>query len=186
MNKKFTLEFSRDRKSMSVYCLPSKGDGAAKMFVKVSSGSVIPLTAFDQTSGLWLCCVRRNNQVIVCSLHRVPQRVWLTGAHMCVLAPPACPWATPSRIRSWLSSKTGVPAVIPCVAWPWPHATPHWSPRRWSLRTLPSSPTTRWEHKISMDWLLRPCGHTCDYMLTFLSSDWSDLCWLRGHAGSPP
>uniref|UniRef100_A0A8C6UKT2 Calcium-transporting ATPase n=1 Tax=Neogobius melanostomus TaxID=47308 RepID=A0A8C6UKT2_9GOBI len=35
MKKKFTLEFSRDRKSMSVYCTPAKGDGGAKMFVKV-------------------------------------------------------------------------------------------------------------------------------------------------------
>lgn len=37
MKKEFTLEFSRDRKSMSVYCTPAKGDGGAKMFVKVSS-----------------------------------------------------------------------------------------------------------------------------------------------------
>lgn len=36
MKKNFTLEFSRDRKSMSVYCTPSKGDGGPKMFVKVS------------------------------------------------------------------------------------------------------------------------------------------------------
>lgn len=35
MKKNVTLEFSRDRKSMSVYCTPSKGDGGAKMFVKV-------------------------------------------------------------------------------------------------------------------------------------------------------
>lgn len=36
MRKNFTLEFSRDRKSMSVYCTPGKGDAGAKMFVKVS------------------------------------------------------------------------------------------------------------------------------------------------------
>lgn len=35
MKKNVTLEFSRDRKSMSVYCTPAKGDGGAKMFVKV-------------------------------------------------------------------------------------------------------------------------------------------------------
>lgn len=35
MKKNVTLEFSRDRKSMSVYCTPTKGDGGAKMFVKV-------------------------------------------------------------------------------------------------------------------------------------------------------
>lgn len=36
--KEFTLEFSRDRKSMSVYCVPNKPTrvpGGARMFVKV-------------------------------------------------------------------------------------------------------------------------------------------------------
>lgn len=32
--KEFTLEFSRDRKSMSVYCVPSSGGNSPKMFVK--------------------------------------------------------------------------------------------------------------------------------------------------------
>ena len=39
MRKEFTLEFSRDRKSMSVYCSPAKSAKAPvgnKMFVKVS------------------------------------------------------------------------------------------------------------------------------------------------------
>lgn len=38
MRKEFTLEFSRDRKSMSVYCTPTRPGPAAqgsKMFVKV-------------------------------------------------------------------------------------------------------------------------------------------------------
>lgn len=37
MKKEFTLEFSRDRKSMSVYCSPAKSRAAVgnKMFVKV-------------------------------------------------------------------------------------------------------------------------------------------------------
>ena len=33
LEKKFTLEFSRDRKSMSSYCVPREG-GEPKMFVK--------------------------------------------------------------------------------------------------------------------------------------------------------
>ncbi|XP_040885183.1 ATPase sarcoplasmic/endoplasmic reticulum Ca2+ transporting 1, like isoform X2 [Toxotes jaculatrix] len=41
MRKNFTLEFSRDRKSMSVYCTPGKGDGGAKMFVKGAPEGVI-------------------------------------------------------------------------------------------------------------------------------------------------
>jgi Ca2+ transporting ATPase len=33
--KEFTLEFSRDRKSMSAYCTPSQAGATPKMFVKV-------------------------------------------------------------------------------------------------------------------------------------------------------
>lgn len=43
MRKEFTLEFSRDRKSMSVYCSPAKSPKASvgnKMFVKVSAVSL--------------------------------------------------------------------------------------------------------------------------------------------------
>jgi hypothetical protein len=38
MKKEFTLEFSRDRKSMSVYCTPNKPSrtSMSKMFVKAS------------------------------------------------------------------------------------------------------------------------------------------------------
>nr|XP_057918341.1 ATPase sarcoplasmic/endoplasmic reticulum Ca2+ transporting 1, like isoform X2 [Doryrhamphus excisus] len=46
MKKNFTLEFSRDRKSMSVYCTPTKGDGGAKMFVKGAPEGVIERCAY--------------------------------------------------------------------------------------------------------------------------------------------
>ncbi|XP_041740356.2 sarcoplasmic/endoplasmic reticulum calcium ATPase 1 isoform X2 [Coregonus clupeaformis] len=46
MKKEFTLEFSRDRKSMSVYCTPVKGDGGAKMFVKGAPEGVIDRCAY--------------------------------------------------------------------------------------------------------------------------------------------
>jgi len=46
MKKDFTLEFSRDRKSMSVYCTPAKGDGGAKMFVKGAPEGVIDRCAY--------------------------------------------------------------------------------------------------------------------------------------------
>ncbi|GAA6103305.1 sarcoplasmic/endoplasmic reticulum calcium ATPase 1 isoform X1 [Tachysurus ichikawai] len=41
MKKEFTLEFSRDRKSMSVYCTPIKTGPQSKMFVKGAPESVI-------------------------------------------------------------------------------------------------------------------------------------------------
>jgi P-type Ca2+ transporter type 2A len=34
--KEFTLEFSRDRKAMSAYCVPSVANSGARMFVKVN------------------------------------------------------------------------------------------------------------------------------------------------------
>ncbi|XP_047232623.1 ATPase sarcoplasmic/endoplasmic reticulum Ca2+ transporting 1, like isoform X1 [Girardinichthys multiradiatus] len=46
MKKNFTLEFSRDRKSMSVYCTAGKGDGGAKMFVKGAPEGVIERCAY--------------------------------------------------------------------------------------------------------------------------------------------
>merc|ERR1711970_1125314 len=46
MKKNFTLEFSRDRKSMSAYCTPAKGDGGAKMFVKGAPEGVIDRCAY--------------------------------------------------------------------------------------------------------------------------------------------
>lgn len=42
--KEFTLEFSRDRKSMSVYCVPNKPTrtpGGARMFAKVTYGTCL-------------------------------------------------------------------------------------------------------------------------------------------------
>ncbi|XP_066552225.1 sarcoplasmic/endoplasmic reticulum calcium ATPase 1 [Amia ocellicauda] len=41
MKKEFTLEFSRDRKSMSVYCTPTKPGTQSKMFVKGAPESVM-------------------------------------------------------------------------------------------------------------------------------------------------
>ena len=39
--KEFTLEFSRDRKSMSAYCVPASGGSGAKMFVKGAPEGVL-------------------------------------------------------------------------------------------------------------------------------------------------
>ncbi|KAJ3588921.1 hypothetical protein NHX12_009774 [Muraenolepis orangiensis] len=41
MKKEFTLEFSRDRKSMSVYCTPTQQGSQSKMFIKGAPESVI-------------------------------------------------------------------------------------------------------------------------------------------------
>ncbi|XP_056313920.1 LOW QUALITY PROTEIN: sarcoplasmic/endoplasmic reticulum calcium ATPase 1 [Danio aesculapii] len=46
MQKKFTLEFSRDRKSMSVYCTPNGTNSQSKMFVKGAPESVIDRCQF--------------------------------------------------------------------------------------------------------------------------------------------
>uniref|UniRef100_A0A8C2HH60 Calcium-transporting ATPase n=1 Tax=Cyprinus carpio TaxID=7962 RepID=A0A8C2HH60_CYPCA len=46
MQKKFTLEFSRDRKSMSVYCTPSGSNSQSKMFIKGAPEGVIDRCQF--------------------------------------------------------------------------------------------------------------------------------------------
>lgn len=69
MRKNVTLEFSRDRKSMSVYCTPAKGDGGAKMFVKASF-LLSPGFHNSQTA-------ERNHheQTTACCLRRAPPKV---------------------------------------------------------------------------------------------------------------
>uniref|UniRef100_A0A4W4H2T4 Calcium-transporting ATPase n=1 Tax=Electrophorus electricus TaxID=8005 RepID=A0A4W4H2T4_ELEEL len=52
MKKEFTLEFSRDRKSMSVYCSPSKSKStSSKMFVKGAPEGVIDRCAYVRVGG---------------------------------------------------------------------------------------------------------------------------------------
>lgn len=53
MKKEFTLEFSRDRKSMSVFCTPNKAkSSSAKMFVKVRVSTVILISKLVRKSYL--------------------------------------------------------------------------------------------------------------------------------------
>uniref|UniRef100_A0A673LGB3 Calcium-transporting ATPase n=1 Tax=Sinocyclocheilus rhinocerous TaxID=307959 RepID=A0A673LGB3_9TELE len=52
MKKEFTLEFSRDRKSMSVYCSPNKAkSSSAKMFVKGAPEGVIERCTYVRVGG---------------------------------------------------------------------------------------------------------------------------------------
>lgn len=65
MRKDFTLEFSRDRKSMSVYCTPTRPDSAArgsKMFVKVGFNLMLlhPLHCWIPGWGLASCSLKHQ------------------------------------------------------------------------------------------------------------------------------
>ncbi|KAI7798000.1 sarcoplasmic/endoplasmic reticulum calcium ATPase 2 [Triplophysa rosa] len=52
MKKEFTLEFSRDRKSMSVFCTPNKAkSSSAKMFIKGAPEGVIERCAYVRVGG---------------------------------------------------------------------------------------------------------------------------------------
>uniref|UniRef100_A0A671N2M6 P-type Ca(2+) transporter n=1 Tax=Sinocyclocheilus anshuiensis TaxID=1608454 RepID=A0A671N2M6_9TELE len=52
MKKEFTLEFSRDRKSMSVYCSPNKAKSStAKMFIKGAPEGVIERCTYVRVGG---------------------------------------------------------------------------------------------------------------------------------------
>lgn len=60
--KEFTLEFSRDRKSMSVFCIPSSGGSNAKMFVKGAPEGYFSISfPFKQLRGLF----RIFNEIVV-------------------------------------------------------------------------------------------------------------------------
>ncbi|KAJ8286448.1 hypothetical protein GJAV_G00039360 [Gymnothorax javanicus] len=53
MRKEFTLEFSRDRKSMSVYCTPNKGHASSgKMFVKGAPEGVLDRCTHVRVEGM--------------------------------------------------------------------------------------------------------------------------------------
>lgn len=47
MKKEFTLEFSRDRKSMSVFCTPVKPGSQSKMFIKACMNNTVTDTQLD-------------------------------------------------------------------------------------------------------------------------------------------
>ncbi|KAM9788307.1 sarcoplasmic/endoplasmic reticulum calcium ATPase 3 [Neosynchiropus ocellatus] len=59
MKKDFTLEFSRDRKSMSVYCTPVKPHSSSKMFVKART-TLARLLSPIQAVGAFLSCASSN------------------------------------------------------------------------------------------------------------------------------
>ncbi|XP_071318095.1 ATPase sarcoplasmic/endoplasmic reticulum Ca2+ transporting 1, like isoform X3 [Trachinotus anak] len=75
MKKNFTLEFSRDRKSMSVYCTPAKGDGGAKMFVKVSSSSLPSHSLWLHTCTLTVVHAASHNINVLLSPQGAPEGV---------------------------------------------------------------------------------------------------------------
>ncbi len=71
MKKEFTLEFSRDRKSMSVYCTPNKAHSSiGKMFVKVKSHNSLQCFIYLFHTGLlYVWDVLRCNKVRATSLN---------------------------------------------------------------------------------------------------------------------
>lgn len=148
MKKNFTLEFSRDRKSMSVYCTPSRGDSGSKMFVKVSSLLLLLFAPASCLSvSMFLKFYFSSLALIILFLtltNRVLLKVWLTGALMYVLAPVACHCLAPLRIRSWPLLRSGVLAVTHCAASPSLLVTLHWRLRRWALMTPASLLTMRY------------------------------------------
>uniref|UniRef100_A0A915BMJ8 Calcium-transporting ATPase n=2 Tax=Parascaris TaxID=6254 RepID=A0A915BMJ8_PARUN len=63
--KEFTLEFSRDRKSMSVYCVPSSGGSGAKMFVKGAPEGVLNRCTHVRVNGQKVPLTPKMTQRIV-------------------------------------------------------------------------------------------------------------------------
>lgn len=63
--KEFTLEFSRDRKSMSVYCVPSSGGNTPKMFVKGAPEGVLNRCTHVRVNGQRVPLTPKMTQRIV-------------------------------------------------------------------------------------------------------------------------
>ncbi|CAI4231256.1 unnamed protein product [Auanema sp. JU1783] len=63
--KEFTLEFSRDRKSMSAYCVPTSGGNAAKMFVKGAPEGVLGRCSHVRVNGQKVPLTQAMTQRIV-------------------------------------------------------------------------------------------------------------------------
>lgn len=57
--KEFTLEFSRDRKSMSVYCRPKEGDPNPIMFVKVKYKFSVAICIIFRSNFFCVCILRK-------------------------------------------------------------------------------------------------------------------------------
>uniref|UniRef100_A0A1I8EN46 Calcium-transporting ATPase sarcoplasmic/endoplasmic reticulum type n=1 Tax=Wuchereria bancrofti TaxID=6293 RepID=A0A1I8EN46_WUCBA len=63
--KEFTLEFSRDRKSMSAFCIPSSGGTNAKMFVKGAPEGVLNRCTHVRVNGQRIPLTQKITQKIV-------------------------------------------------------------------------------------------------------------------------
>lgn len=63
--KEFTLEFSRDRKSMSSFCIPASGGSGAKMFVKGAPEGVLGRCTHVRVNGQRLPLTPAMTQKIV-------------------------------------------------------------------------------------------------------------------------
>ncbi|KAF6734130.1 Sarcoplasmic/endoplasmic reticulum calcium ATPase 3 [Oryzias melastigma] len=74
MKKEFTLEFSRDRKSMSVYCTPVKQGSQSKMFVKGAPESVMERCQYIRVGTGKVALTPAVREQLMCKI-----REWGTG-----------------------------------------------------------------------------------------------------------
>uniref|UniRef100_A0A8C7ZRX3 Calcium-transporting ATPase n=1 Tax=Oryzias sinensis TaxID=183150 RepID=A0A8C7ZRX3_9TELE len=74
MKKEFTLEFSRDRKSMSVYCTPVKPGSQSKMFVKGAPESVMERCQYIRVGTGKVALTPTVREQLLCKI-----REWGTG-----------------------------------------------------------------------------------------------------------
>ncbi|NWR62941.1 AT2A1 ATPase, partial [Bucorvus abyssinicus] len=114
MKKEFTLEFSRDRKSMSVYCSPAKASRAAvgnKMFIKVGPGPK-----------------SHHHHHVLVSHHRVPPR-----PTACQVPPPRPRGGTQGPIWGLLGPPGTFSGALPTPLQPPLPAVPHPTPPQTDL-----------------------------------------------------
>ncbi len=136
MKKEFTLEFSRDRKSMSVYCTPVKPGSQSKMFIKAWITKSITNKQINILFNNFVCY--RCWLMFSSSPLRVLQRVWLSDVCTCGWEQEKCHWLLPCASSWCRRSGTGGRAGTHCAASPSPLMTPRHVKKTWTWR-IPAS-----------------------------------------------
>lgn len=148
MKKEFTLEFSRDRKSMSVYCTPIKPGSQSKMFIKAwMNDTQKHILRLSHHSLIYI-----NSLSLAKCLLRVLQRAWLRGVSTYGWERQRWHWHRLCVTICCLRSGTGGQAETPCAAWLWPLTTLRHVKKTWIWRIPASLQSMRW--KTSIMWPL--------------------------------
>lgn len=179
MRKELTLEFSRDRKSMSVFCSSNKltrSASGAKMFIKVSFTQLTIILSVIQ----WL--KRHVMPSVLLSFFRELLRVcWSAAITSGLVVQRACLWARRFESRSCPLCGNGDQAETCFVASPWQPGTCPLTFTASTLRIrLPLLTMRWWWWWLWSSFKVKDSSQVCSFSVVHLSSKTMVLCqmWL--------